>query len=694
MNKKIFLLTFTIFLSLFLIFPIQTSFANTNSAPVIDSKIDKIVLFINQVRGNECCDKGNLNHLKQQFDKISKENLSANFALRYDVLTDQSYLNLINRNLITNKNNFEIGAFLEITPKLAQDANVQYFGDDNNWYKAHVAYTIGYDLEDRKKIIDQYFNTFYKNFGSYPKFITAWIIDTPSVNYIREKYDVKIVQITREQWGVDSYTLHGGYVHYPYFASNNWLFIPKQNWINNLSDNLLVLRQTGSDPLYNYGDTTSAFTTQPNDYARDGKKIEYFYQLSDRLLNQSQNEYSFLLLGLENSMESKYQDEYERQIDYLKNKGIKTFKTTDFYKHFSKMSEKSTGSETNTTFIYSNDVTNKKSDQAVFVQNNNYRARILIKENKLYITDLRIFSEDFDDPYQVKKANNSGYFITPHVFDSARFYDINKEESYSQIIKNKVKEVILPEYQKSNSEAKTVENDTKTNIDGILIADFSNPNISYEGNKLIINDEVNNKTEIEFLNKSIKYNNTLNHKSKIIETGIENFNYKTDLKCNRDFCEIILPQITSQKLTELRQEVYPYYFPELLLRSLDKEKTTVYAHNKYAIFGKNPVRVVVIPRDKNGFQIQTKDNIKVITNEDITYESADPQTNGTIFVDVYSKNAGKKSIKIEMGDLKKELKIYFVHDCANKNDILNCIKKPSHIYWYLINKFYSKIRST
>jgi hypothetical protein len=50
--------------------------------------------------------------------------------------------------------------------------------------------------------------------------------------------------------GVDSYTLYGGPVHYPYYPSQNWALVPAAQNNENMP---IIVRQTITDPVYNYG---------------------------------------------------------------------------------------------------------------------------------------------------------------------------------------------------------------------------------------------------------------------------------------------------------------------------------------------------------------------------------------------------------------------------------------------------------
>ena len=85
---------------------------------------------------------------------------------------------------------------------------------------------IGYQPDDRKKLIDTYMTAFQNAFGYYPATSVSWMIDPLSLAYLQQKYGVSVQEITREQWGTDSYTIYGGPPHYPYKPSQNWAIVP------------------------------------------------------------------------------------------------------------------------------------------------------------------------------------------------------------------------------------------------------------------------------------------------------------------------------------------------------------------------------------------------------------------------------------------------------------------------------------
>lgn len=388
------------FLTFLFVFPIK-SFAKETPQ----------VVFVNQVRGEGCCSPGTLENLQLQVEKFKIKKMPSFFTIRYDALTDQKYLDYLKKESESNKDIIKIGLLVEITPNLASDSGVKYNGTIERWFEAQSVFTIGYEKEDRRKIIDHLFKTFRDKLGYYPTITSAWMIDTYSLNYIHGKYGVIAHQITREQWGVDSYTLYGGPPHYPYPASTNWSFIPDFEQKNPL----LILRQTVTDPLYNYGETKKHFTSQPNDYLNSGLDFEYFKKLINQALFE-QKTTGFALLGLENANDLKYQEEYLKQIDYIANLGDRVV-FPDLTKLLNYWSNQKT------THYQGKDLINGSDNRAEFETTPDFRKRIRAVEDKTYITDYRYYHRDLSDPYNDYVAKKQGYWIVPYSVDFSHVYN-------------------------------------------------------------------------------------------------------------------------------------------------------------------------------------------------------------------------------------------------------------------------------
>ncbi len=711
------------------------------------------VLFINQVRGGECCDPGNLEHLKLQLDTFEKNDLPANFAIRYDALTDPRYVQLLKQystsqpnNQSTNQPANELGIFLEITPSLIEKSGGEYKGTNENWYQAQYAYPIGYEPEMREKLVDTVFAEFFKQFGKYPKFTVGWIVDTPTINYMREKYGVTTHEITREQWGTDSYTLDGGPIHYPYYTNPNWAFLPRQtNLIEsslplgekpgtpgsegiNLATNepmnksTLMLRQTISDPLFNYGDSTSAFTSQPNDYSRDGKNFEYFKNVLNQSLSQSSNPYSFAILGLENSMEEKYQDEFVKQIEYVKQlqeekPTLLTTTVSSFQEEFSQLNQP-------ITVVQGKDLINQSDTEAIWVNASKYRVRILKKDAEIKITDLRIYDENWTDPYTSYSAQNLGYWVAPFVVAGSRFYETSEPVNlpWQHKLKDNVKEILLPEYKYRPPETLETKNDTATIPTSIDLPDIkSNENVKLERvasdtAKLSYLDaqqqpitftffpdyfEVQTPSEIRlnvlhdslpfFELNTVKVNN--NRSVDMIFWEKEPFFFRYDIDCEgKPYTCKFLTTLPINSIETARTTFYPYLFPEVIDRPLSNEQTVLYAHNKYAIAGRNPVRFVLIPKDEQGYAT-TQEVIPEISTEPEVLDTTiqDQQGNGVIFMDVIENRVGKYQVKVKAGDqIEKEETVYFAPDCSE--NIKHCMTHPNHAVWFLMSSFYARLR--
>lgn len=399
-----------IFLVFLFIFPIN-SFAKEKPQ----------VVFINQIRGEECCSIGSLENLQKQVEVFEKYRIPSFFTLRYDALTNQDYVNYLKQEIDRYPNVIKLGLLIEITPQLAHNSGVQYRSTVDRWFEAQNVFTIGYQKEDRKKIIDHLLKTFKNKFGHYPVLTSAWMIDSETLNYLHQNYGVIAHQITREQWGIDSYTLYGGPPHYPYPASKNWSFIPDFKEKNPL----LIVRQTVTDPLYNYGEVNKSYTSQPNDYLNAGLDFQYFKDLIDQALFE-QKTTGFALLGLENANEEKYQDEYIKQINYINQlKDRINFPNLRLLSDF--------WSKQKTTYYQGRDLVNKTNNQAEFVTTPDYRERRRYSNGKTYITDYRYFHSDLIDPYSDYVAKKHGYWIVPYAFDFSHVY---KPESIFPETKN------------------------------------------------------------------------------------------------------------------------------------------------------------------------------------------------------------------------------------------------------------------
>lgn len=636
--------------------------------------LDNQTLIINQVRGAECCSVGEASNLKLQIETSLKLQLPTTFTLRYDVLKDQNFLNLIKN--YQNNPNFEWGGFLEITPELAKDAGVKYKGDENNWYEAQFVYLIGYNQSERQKILETYMSEFKTIFGDYPKTTTAWMIDSFSLQLLKSKYGVTTHQITREQIGVDSYTLYGGPAHYPYYPSENWALIPSTQKNEKMP---LIVRQTITDPVYNYGDSTSSFTSQPNDYDRRKANFSYFEHLFLQTHSQAGDQDTFALIGLENSMPLEIQKEFIKQLEFVKNwqkenPAHQILRTKDFAELFQNKNE-----ENKILSVYGGQDQENPNEKAWWITTSAYQARLRLSNRELFISDLRFYDESFTDPYVEKAAKKLGWWIVPFVIDGSRYGSNDQSQQFDFLFNDsliKKKETNLQPTRLTLAakvdvdllQIKVSSDEFSVKSDEQILAIFSNKQISLD--KQFIDQNQNALLE------KIK-------KDKLWELK------KVDSKENLDIFEPMIEK-KDNLLEETRLKHYPLLFPELSEHSLDSKTTYLYRNNSFAIANRNPVRLVLFPRDQYGYPVTLKTEPKITSVSsdgskiDKIEVKAQSGFNGMLFLDFSNEKPLKSQVTIEKDCWSETLNIYFAPDC--KSAPLYCLSHPQQAWWY-VNSF-------
>lgn len=302
--KKIFILISFVVFS-FLLLP-KIVLADSISCP------DRFLTLINPVRDRSLWSDQSLNPIIQQYADIKKYSFSATWLLQYDTFYDQDLTNEIK----SFDSKQEKGVFLEVSKKLANDANVAY-PEGVRWSDPGAVFLSAYSQSDRIRLIDQIFSRYKTIYGAYPKSVGAWWVDSYSLNYMVKKYGVKSVLICADQKVTDSYGIWGQWWGFPYKPSKANILVPASATSN--MENAVVLQWAQRDPILAYGGVGqfSRYSLQANDYVVVGKDINYFKQLSSEYLD-CKNALGQITVGMETGMESLMQPvEYERQLNYL-----------------------------------------------------------------------------------------------------------------------------------------------------------------------------------------------------------------------------------------------------------------------------------------------------------------------------------------------------------------------------------------
>lgn len=658
------------------------------------AKQPNALIFINHVRGTSCCDAGSLDFFAKQLELFSNQNLPAFFALRYDALVDPEFQKLIKK--YQTNDLFKYGIMLEVTPNLAEDSFVEYRGTSENWYQAQYAFLIGYSQEERQLLIDQLVKKYQQFFDQNPEFSTAWQVDTFSLNYLKKSYGLKMHQLAREQWGLDSYTLDGGPPHYPYLASENWAMIP--DFSN--PDHLLIVRHTVDDPLYSYGDKSSAFTSQPNDYVLDKKDFSYFEKLIDQALDQFQQP-GYINLGLENSMAEIHQLEFAKQVEkvawYQDQNKVTIINNIDQLKQLFK--------DQPITIHAGKDLLGNSNQKTFWVTTPKYRLRLRFNEDKVEITDLRVYHPKLLDPYWQNTAQNKGYLITPYLINAGLIFPGVGQPSLAQkflgipIINTFLAEPIQDVVTATNAIKLPPISDFST------IKQSSLNELSYLSHgrtiRLIFNQNTFEilplkDTDISLIGIGDDFNPV--HYEKTNQGGELSWqveqkkSLRTYWNCQNQNC-LFEFELNPGLFSQMLENQYPFIFPEKKSRPLDQQKTLVYVHNHYALASRNPVRIVVVPQDKHGFPTSTLSETQVKTNPVATKIKVESQNSSREyqFVDIAHDQAEKIVVNLSLDDFELPTQtIYFAPNC--KNELIYCLTHPRQSWWFIKTIISDKLR--
>lgn len=247
--------------------------------------------------------------IQDDFDTIRKQmqiarqyGLPTTYALKYDALTDPRYQELIQSQ--TDEQD-EISAWWEITREMCEKAGVRFRGAATEEFDERVnsAYSIGYEPEERKKLVDAYMDTFYHVFGQYPKTIGSWVLDTVTLEYAAQKYGIVAGATCRDQIGTDGFTLWGGYPNGIYYPSRMNENIPAQTAKNQLS--IPVFRLLGPDPIYNFEQNLRddlhgmVFTLEP--VWLTGRDMKWITWMFDNLTEEDTLGIGYAQVGQENN---------------------------------------------------------------------------------------------------------------------------------------------------------------------------------------------------------------------------------------------------------------------------------------------------------------------------------------------------------------------------------------------------------
>jgi hypothetical protein len=388
----------------------------------------EFINIVNPIRISEYT-KDSVKSLEAEYEQVSKRNFSATWLISYDALVNQDISNFVK----TMDSNQELGLFLEVTPKYSIDSGVTYNKSDS-WHRARSIFLSGYTQSDRIKLIDQVFSKFKETFGVYPSSVGGWWIDSYSLEYMINKYNITANLGLADQFSTDGYQVWGGYWSTPFYPGKFHAGMPAANLDSKL--NIVTLEWAPRDPLHGYSDDrdkASLYSTQ--DYFTLNIDDSYFKDLMDLYAGSHNNSFGQITVGLESDLDPEaYLGRYSKQMGI-----IDSFQKTNNYKvvnmrDFSVWYRGNFPSLSPSQVVEGKDLLNGSNDRAIWYQSPNYRIGLKIypDQQKISVVDLRVYGDNFQEPYfKVPNQDLNLYINMPSVLDTmispTRKWDIKTE---------------------------------------------------------------------------------------------------------------------------------------------------------------------------------------------------------------------------------------------------------------------------
>lgn len=361
----------------------------------------------------EGCDTKHFDDLR---NVVIESELPATWLIHYDVLVD----NYLMRELTNLPDNQEIGLFLEVTRRWAEEARVKFNWEEGHWSAADKLFSSGYTLEERRRLVDEAFNKFREKFGEYPKAYGCWYVDGYTMEYIRESYGAEVVLGLADQYSTDGYQTWGQYINQPYYASKKSAIEPAKNEEDN--SGVVKVLWAPREPTLSFGDSVefSNFSLQVNDYNRGkGLSHDYFVKLLNDLTINVKGSVSQVVIGLEvGEVNNIFLPELTRQLETLKEMEGEDFKVVTM-SDFNRLYREKT-SESPTLLVSSQP---SETYESYWYMSSNYRMGLFVEDNQVILKDYRYYHQNLwrDNDHVRRDGRHNLSRLVPALVDEVAY---------------------------------------------------------------------------------------------------------------------------------------------------------------------------------------------------------------------------------------------------------------------------------
>lgn len=351
---------------------------------------------------NIMCFARGYNNVEAQFNITAAElelvnsfDLDNTFLLEYDAICFESYQKLFKEKATERT---EIGLWLEIVEPLTSACGMPYKTELGLKWDYHIipGFSMGYTPREREILADEAMRKFKEVFGYYPKTVACWMIDTHTINYLTDHYDISALAICRDQVNFDAYTLIGGYFNQAYYPSRNNMFTPAQTDAYRV--NTPLFRLLGPCPIHDY---------ERGKYIPDGMpkcctlepvwcRPECFNGLTKVFYENESLGFSYAQFGQENTMGQNMLSTLRQQLEWLSSsKDIQILKMSEAGELF----KKTFPGKTPATAVTATENWSTEDVQSVYYDSEKYVANIFRYENSTFIRSFFLFDETVEEHY-------------------------------------------------------------------------------------------------------------------------------------------------------------------------------------------------------------------------------------------------------------------------------------------------------
>ena len=371
--------------------------------------------------------------MKEQVILLKQNKLKATFLLQYDALLDQRYHDLFQDD---PDNLFELGLWLEVVQPLTEAVNIPWTGRYSWDWHAHCGFLLGYETKQRERLIDEAFSKFKSIFGYYPSGVGCWMIDTYSLNYIYDKYHIKAACICREQWGMDGYTLWGGYFSQGYSPSRENMLCPAQTAERQLP--VPVFRMSGSDPIYDYDidldypDITKELTLpliSSEACCKDGGANPKWVDWIIGVHSEPSFPFGYIQFAQENSFgwplaEDGIRLQISRCRQLIDKDEADVLTLTELGEWYASRFD-----TTPACALIADKDWREEGRESIWYQSSKYRINLFVENKKLWLRDMHLYQERYRDRYLETREDGNAFVYDNLPFTEGRLWSTKEKRA-------------------------------------------------------------------------------------------------------------------------------------------------------------------------------------------------------------------------------------------------------------------------